>query len=158
MISKVVKIAVALVTLFAIASFAGNSGAGGKNFAFSSSSGQGPGNIFTVTLFPTTVSLGSDTTQDSLGNGKQATFGPFPLAISHSRPAFKTMQLHYAQGTMAAADTIRIDYQILPTMSIADSSATWTALSRSSRRATLSRDTRLSWASTTLRPSPPHLR
>ena len=81
-----------------------------------------PANVFYHTLGD--GSLANDTLTINGIN----TWGPFPLARDGNSAAASYIVLHAPISCVADGDTLAIDYQLLPTYSLSDTTATWTAL------------------------------
>jgi len=107
------KILSLILAVMVFASFGKNIDNGHPNYT--------PANVFYHTLGD--GSAGNDT----LASGGVNTWGPFPLARDGKSAAAGYIVLHAPISCVADGDTLAIDYQLLPTYSLSDTTATWTA-------------------------------
>jgi hypothetical protein len=71
-----------------------------------------------------------NTTPDTMPaiGGAPHVYGPSNLSIDNSRPQFTKFKVRRAISGTAAGDSIRLEYQILPTNNVADTNSTWLSL------------------------------
>lgn len=80
-----------------------------------------PANVFYHTLGNGTLA------DDTLTVNGINTWGPFPLARDKDGSSASYIVLHAPISCVADGDTLAIDYQLLPSYSLSDTTATWTA-------------------------------
>jgi hypothetical protein len=84
-----------------------------------------PANVYAIPL----AGKGGGSAQDTIGATYSNIYGPYQLSKDPKRQQVKFMRCYTRTGTLPATCTTAVDYQILPTTSLSDTSpAKWVTL------------------------------
>lgn len=82
-----------------------------------------PANVTSVQLGTCNYTSATDTLAASAAN----CYGPYNLSVDATKPQFQYLRAYCNVGAIASGDSLQFGYQVLPGMSLADTSNVWTA-------------------------------
>lgn len=84
-----------------------------------------PANIRTVPIAVT--ASGAVDSLDAVG-GAPHVYGPINLCFDGSRPKYGGFKIRWAGNAWASGDSLRLEYQVLPTSKVSDTNSIWRSL------------------------------
>jgi hypothetical protein len=63
-----------------------------------------------------------------LVTGSAKCYGPFNLSKDNSRPQYKGFRVYPALTSFASGDSLKVEYQLLPTNKMSDTTSTWVSV------------------------------
>jgi len=124
--NRIFRIVTALMLAVCVVSFSASAAASYKGFrkasTFTNNSSGGPVDVSVVKLH----TPNTESTYDTMATTVMVAYGPFPLSSSAGKGMYKSFSI-FGDIVTGTGPTIAVDYQILPSLDVADTTATWTS-------------------------------
>lgn len=74
------------------------------------------------------VTMGSNTSTDSIYVDSSVVFGPYSITTDARNPSSKGFQIYMPIGGLDSGDSIQVSYQLIPSGKATDTMSTWTII------------------------------